>query len=178
MKSPTLPVFATALFLSAILLFAIKPNAAASAENEVDKAAAASKNWVTQIDSGLYDESYLFTCDEMHDKVTQERWVAVLKALRTPWGPVVSRKQISHIYKPNGVPGLEGECMVIVYDTSFSHMDSAREEVVLKWQNGTWRGAGYKAGPLQSQDDVPVTPPSDTATETETQNHVKPLPQQ
>jgi len=86
-------------------LFAAMPKVLASAEDQIDNALVASKAWVAQIDAGQYDESYAFGCGAMHDKVPQDRWTQVLKALRTPWGPVVSRKQLSHIYKPNGYEG-------------------------------------------------------------------------
>ena len=43
--------------------------------------------------------------------------------------------------------------MVITYDTSFKNMDPVTEVVVLKWQDGKWRGAGYNAGPKQAVDD-------------------------
>jgi hypothetical protein len=178
MKSTRLPVLKSILFLAGIsgLLFAAMPKALASAEDQLDQAVTASKTWVSLIDAGQYEESYAFGCDEMHDKVAQDRWVTVLKALRTPWGPVVSRKQISHIYKPNGVSGLEGECMVITYDTSFKGMNPAMEVVVLRWEDGKWRGAGYNAGPKPQPDDGSTPQPTPTATETHTNPHVKPQP--
>jgi len=50
--------------------------------------------------------------------------------------------------------------------------------VVLKWDGGKWRGAGYNAGPKATPDDgsTPQPPPSST-TETHTEEHVKPQPQ-
>jgi hypothetical protein len=166
------------LFLAGVscLFFSTTANLFASAEDQIAQAEAASKEWVAKIDARKYDESYTFACDAMHDKVPQDRWVQVLKALRTPWGPVVSRKQISHIYKPNGVPGLEGECMVITYDTSFKQLDTAMEVIVLKWEGGKWRGAGYNAGPKPSTDEEVTPPPTPSATETRTEPHVKPQP--
>ncbi len=158
-------------------LFAAMPKALASAENQADSALAASKAWVTQIDAGQYDESYSFGCGAMHDKVPQDQWMKVLKALRTPWGRVVSRKPISHVYKPNGVPGLEGECMVITYDTSFQRLDPATEIVVLKWEDGKWRGAGYNAGPKPSPEDASAPPTPQNPTEIHTEPHMKPKPQ-
>jgi hypothetical protein len=113
----------------------------------------------------------------MHDKVPQDRWEEVLKALRIPWGPVVSRKQISHVYKPNGYEGTEGEFLIITYDTSFQKLSPATETVVLKWEDGKWRGAGYNAGAKPSPDDNSTPPPSSSTTETQTQEHVKPQPQ-
>ena len=166
-----------ALFLAGILclFFATTPKALASAEDQIDNALVVSKTWVSQIDAGQYDESYAFGCDAMHDKIPQDRWGLVLKALRAPWGPVASRKQISHIYKPNGYMGSEGEFMIITYDTSFQHLNPATETVVLKWEDGKWRGAGYNAGPKPSPDDATAPSPS-SSTEIQTDSNVTPQP--
>lgn len=176
MKFSRLSLGTITLFLAAMFLFGGRQVAFASAEDQVDQAVAVSKNWVAQIDAGKYEESYSFTCTEMRDKTPQDRWIAVLKALRKPWGAVINRKQLSHIYKPNGVPGLNGECMVITYDTSFKNMDPVTEVVVLKWQDGKWRGAGYNAGPKQAVDDTSTTSPPVNPTETQTQTHMKVVP--
>lgn len=159
------------------LFFATMPKAAASAEDQQDQALVASKSWVAQIDAGEYDESYAFGCDAMHDRVPQNRWDLVLKALRTPWGSVLNRSQVNHIYKPDGYEGTEGEFMVITYETSFKQLGLATETVVLKWEDGKWRGAGYNASPKPSTDDDSSPPPPNSTTETHTEEHVKPLPQ-
>jgi hypothetical protein len=159
------------------LIFATMPKAVASAENEVDSALALSKTWIGQIDAGHYDESYQFGCDEMHNKVPSDRWAIVLKALRGPWGPVTSRKQISHVYKGTGFEGTSGEFMVITYDSSFTKVNAATEVVVLKWEGGKWRGAGYNAGvKAPPSDGGSQTQPPPSATETHTDPHVKPQP--
>jgi Protein of unknown function (DUF4019) len=168
-----------ALLLAGLLclLFASMPKALASAEDQIDNALLVSKAWMAQIDAGQYDDSYAFGCDAMHDKVPQDRWGQVLKALRTPWGPVVDRKPLSHIYKPNGYEGSEGEFMVITYDSSFKKLGSATEIVVLKWEGGKWRGAGYNAQAKLPSDDDTAPPPASSTTETHTDSHVKPEPQ-
>jgi len=167
------------LLIAGILcfLFTTMPKVLASAEDEIDSALATSKAWVAQIDAGQYDESYEAGCDAMHDKVPQDRWAQVLKALRVPWGPVVNRTQVSHIYKPNGYEGSEGEFMVITYDTSFTKLGEATEVVVLRWEDGKWRGAGYNAEPKPPADDNSAPPPPDSTTEVHTDEHVTPQPQ-
>jgi hypothetical protein len=168
-----------ALLMTGILclFFATMPKVLASAEDQIDNALATSKAWVAQIDAGQYDESYAAGCGAMHDKIPQDRWGQVLKALRTPWGPVVSRTQVNHIYKPNGYEGSEGEFMVITYDTSFAKLGSATEIVVLKWEDGKWRGAGYNAEPKPQTADNSVPPPPESTTEVHTETHVTPQPQ-
>ena len=177
MNSSRASLICLVLILAFSIVQPVTPRALASAENQGDQAVAVAKNWVAQIDAGNYDGSYTVACDEMREKVPQDRWVLILKTLRTPWGPVLSRQQLRHDYKPNGVPGLEGECMVITYDTSFKHLDNATEVVVLKWVGGKWRGAGYTAGPKPTEDGGNL-PPEPTATETHTEPHMRPIPQE
>ncbi len=171
MKSP--------LFLAGILcfFFATTPKVHASASDQIDQAVNASKGWVAQIDAGQYDQSYAFGCDEMHDKIAQDKWELILKSLRTPWGAVVNRTQVSHIYKPNGFEGTEGEFMVITYDTAFKKLGPATEVIVLKWEDGKWRGAGYNAQPKAPVGDESTPQPPMSTTETHTDEHVKPKPQ-
>jgi hypothetical protein len=168
----------TLLLTGILCLFvATMPKAFASAEDQVDQALAASKSWVAEIDAGQYDDSYAYGCEAMHDKVPQDRWELVLKSLRTPWGPVVNRTQVSHIYKPNGFEGTEGEFMVITYDTAFKLLGPATEIVVLKWEGGKWRGAGYNAQAKVASDDS-TPPPTMPETETHTEDHYQPPAQQ
>jgi len=179
MKSARLSVFKPLFFLAAIfcLLFASTPNARASAEDQIDNALVVSKAWVAQIDAGQYDDSYSFGCGDMHDKIAQDKWDKILTALRAPWGPVVNRHQISHIYKPNGFEGAEGEFLVITYDTTFQKQPSATEVVVLKWEDGRWRGAGYDAVAKRSTDTAEDTGPT-SPTEVHTENNVQTPPPQ
>jgi len=170
----------TTLLFAGILcfLFAATPKVLASDEEKIDEAVGASKNWVAQIDAGQYDDSYTAGSGALHERVQQDRWGLILKTLRTPWGAVVNRTQVSHIYKPNGFEGSEGEYMVITYDTSFKHLSPATEIVVLKWEGGKWRGAGYNAMPKPSAEDANANQPPNSTTEVQTQEHVKPQPQQ
>jgi hypothetical protein len=149
----------------------------ASAEDHVDDALNVSKGWVGEIDAGQYDKSYDEGCDAMHDKVKQTTWGTILSALRTPWGSVTSRRQVSHIFKPNGYEGTSGEFMVITYETTFKKLDPAMEVVVLKWDGGQWRGAGYNAGPKDTPDNGSNATASSNNTETHTEAHMKPVPQ-
>ncbi len=178
MKSARLPVLRSLAFLAIVLCASYVSTARifGAAEDQIDNALLVSKSWVAQIDAGNYDDSYAFGCGAMHDRVPQNRWDEVLKALREPCGPVVNRRQISHIYKPNGYEGASGEFLVITYDTQFKKMDAATEVVVLKWEDGKWRGAGYNMGPKPSAASAVEAPPNST-TETHTEDHVKPKPQ-
>jgi hypothetical protein len=149
----------------------------ASAAQRMDQALAASKTWVAEIDTGKYEDSYSFACEQTRNQYPEDQWVAVLKTLRGPWGGVVDRHQLSHVYEPNGIKGskpIDGECMVITYSTNFANFSNVIETVILKWEDGQWRGAGYFAGVPPD----PNAPPSesDATTEVQTHEHVKPQP--
>ena len=136
----------------------------------VDSAVSSAQTWLSQIDSGKYDQSYAEGCLAFHNKVSHEQWTTVLKALRPPLGSVVSRKLAAHAYHPDGFQGLEGECMVITYNTVFTKMPSDVEIVVLKHEDGHWRGAGYNAQPVvEAASDADNPPPA--AAQTEVDQH-------
>jgi len=65
--------------------------------------------------------------------------------------------------------------MIITYDTSFKSLPTATETIVLKWEDGKWRGAGYSAGPKTSPNSAPPPEPEPT-TEIHTETHVTPPP--
>jgi hypothetical protein len=45
---------------------------------------------------------------------------------------------------------MEGECVVIKYNSVFSVIGPALEVVVMKREAGQWRGAGYNVQPQSS----------------------------
>jgi hypothetical protein len=145
----------------------------AESDDPTGEALAVAKTWMAQIDAGQYEAGYADAGDALHERVAEDRWVLVLKTLRTPLGEIVSRRQTSHIYKPNGYEKDEGEFVVISYDTSLTKLPQAMEVVVLKREGGRWRPAGYNIGPKPVADDG-STPPSASQTETHTDPHVKP----
>ena len=163
---------AAALLVLLSLAFPLRVHA--SAQDETNQAVAAAKSWVEQIDAGKYEDSYSFACDETRNRYPQDQWVNVLRALRGPWGALVDRHQLSHIYQPNGVTGLSGECMVITYNTNFKNYSNVTEQITLKWQDGQWRGAAYFAGVVPDPN-APAAAPNYT-TEVHTQPHVSGSP--
>ena len=171
MKVLSFPQLLVVTIIGCLLLAIVPKSFAAPTEDNPGDVLAAAKTWLSLIDAGKYDESYTIGCTAFHDKITQDRWVLTLKTLRAPLGNVISRKVTDHVYKPNGVPGLDGPCVVISYETSFDKAEGSLETVILKWENGKWLGAGYTFGPKPS--DTTPESPTDTTTTT-TQEHVKP----
>ena len=162
------------IFVAITCAFFLSPAAnMAQADDNIGNAPAVSEQWIKQIDNGKYEESYQAGCHAFHDKVTQEKWVLVLKTIRGIYGEVLGRKQISCLYKPDGFDGLEGECVILTYDTSFKKFPDAMEMVVLKKEDGSWHGAGYNAGPKVNPNSNEAPP---SATETESHTTSSPAP--
>ena len=136
------------------------------------EALAAAKDWLQEIDAGHYVESYQQGCVAFHNKVSQDQWVTILRALRPALGTVISRKETGYSYHPDGVEGCPGECMVVTYKTSFSKVAEDLEVIVMKREDGQWRGAGYNAQP-QSIDVAPGAPQS-VESQTDTQMQTTP----
>jgi hypothetical protein len=163
------PLFVVTLVACLVLTAALRLHASAS--DQIDKAVALSQAWVAQIDAAKYDDSYSFVCEETRNKFPEDRWILVLQTIRTPWGGVVNRHQLSHVYKPHGVQGLDGECVVVTYSTDFKNRRGITEMVVLKWEDGQWRGASYFAG-VPADPNAPSQDDGGT-TQVQTQEHVK-----
>ena len=134
------------------ILLNATPRCLAAGEDPVSTALPAAQAWLGQIDAGLYVESYSAGGEGLHEQITQDKWVLALKTLRPAWGQMISRKEVSHFYQPNGIQGLAGECIGIAYDTTFSKMPEAREVVIMRFEDGKWRGVGYTFGTKASSE--------------------------
>jgi len=146
MKTPLIHHLA-ASGIACLFVLAATPSARASDDDLVANSLSAAQSWITQIDSGQYQDSYDSGGSALHEKTKEDVWLRVLRALRQPWGDVLNRKEVNHEFKPDGFEGAEGQFMVVTYDTSFKKLPDAMEVVVLKLEDGKWRGAGYNLGP-------------------------------
>jgi hypothetical protein len=116
-------------------------------DSRTREAVAAAQLWLAKIDANKVEDSYADGCTAFHNKVSMQQWITVLRALRPSIGNVTSRTEQSADYKPDGFEGLEGECVVIKYTSVFTVIGPALEVVVMKREDGQWRGAGYNVQP-------------------------------
>lgn len=147
------------------LWFAATNCPAQNSDEETKSALAVAKAWIAQIDTGHYDESYASGSNALHEKIPGPQWTAILGTLRPQWGDLVSRTEVKHVYKAEGVEGLDGTCFLITYESTFKKLDTiAQEQVVLIKENGHWRGAGYALSPKPSAETMQEQPGSATET--------------
>jgi hypothetical protein len=76
--------------------------------------------------------------------VTKEEWKSKLRASRDPLGKMLSRKLKGATYTKT-LPGApDGEYVVVQYESSFEHKQSAVETITpMLDKDGMWRVSGY-----------------------------------
>jgi hypothetical protein len=96
------------------------------------------------VDSGKYADSWQESSQLFKAHVTREQWQSMLHATRDPLGKMLSRKLKSATYTKT-LPGApDGEYVVIQYESSFEHKQSAVETVTpMLDTDGKWRVSGY-----------------------------------
>lgn len=124
-----------------ILAFSCSASTDQAAE---ESAVAASKTWLSFVDDGRYSDSWDEAATFFKSAVTNEQWLASMKAFRMPLGKSISRKIKSKQYTTS-LPGApDGKYVVIQYETSFEHKKSAIETITpMLDKDGTWRVSGY-----------------------------------
>ena len=100
--------------------------------------------WLALVDSGKYADSWREASQLFKAAVTKEQWQSALRGSRDPLGKMLSRKLKSATYTKT-LPGApDGEYVVIQYDSSFVHKQSAVETISpMLDKDGKWRVSGY-----------------------------------
>jgi hypothetical protein len=135
-------------------------------DDQSTEASSVARAWVAEIDAGKYDASYMDGGSALHDKVPQDTWVKILTAERPEFGKVLSRQETTRSYQPNGFEGVDGEFMVLSYHTNFANKPDEVEHIILRREDGKWRGVGYNFGPEEVVTDPDAGPVTTTTSET------------
>jgi hypothetical protein len=100
--------------------------------------------WLALVDSGKYADSWQEASQLFKAAVTREQWQNTLRATRDPLGKILLRKLKGATYKTT-LPGApDGEYVVIQYESSFEHKQSAVETVTpMLDKDAKWRVSGY-----------------------------------
>ncbi len=120
-------------------------SAAVQAQQKPEQLAQQSSDaWLALVDSGKYADSWQEASQLFRAAITKEKWQDALRGTRDPLGKMLSRKLRSATYKTT-LPGApDGEYVVMQYDSSFEHKQSAVETVTpMLDRDGKWRVSGY-----------------------------------
>lgn len=132
-------------FVLAFLLLMLLLGSSALAQQKPEELALQSADaWLALVDSGKYADSWQEAAQFFKAAVAKEQWQNALRGSRDPLGKMLSRKVKSARYTKT-LPGApDGEYVVIQYESSFEHKQSAVETVTPRLDNdGKWRVSGY-----------------------------------
>jgi hypothetical protein len=115
------------------------------AESKTEKKqVSAAEGWLYLIDDGKYTESWKEASIYFRGAVSEQNWVASLKAVRKPLGKLVNR-EIVKMEESSSLPGApDGKYVVMTFKTVFEQKKSAIETVTFMLnKDEKWRAAGY-----------------------------------
>lgn len=100
--------------------------------------------WLARVDAGEYVESWQQASSTFKAHVTKDQWQKMISATLGPLGSNTSRKLKSARYTTS-LPGApDGEYVVIQYESSFEHKQSAIETITpMLDKDGLWHVSGY-----------------------------------
>jgi hypothetical protein len=116
----------------------------ACSQDKKTVAEGAASNWLKLVDSGNYAQSWDDTGAVLKANVARDQWQEVLLRNRAPLGALISRKLRSAEYTTQ-LPGApDGQYVVLEYESSFEHKNSAIETVTAMLdKDGKWRVCLY-----------------------------------
>jgi Protein of unknown function (DUF4019) len=131
--------------LTSLLVVASIALAFPTSANEADEnaAVAASKQWLSIVDKGQYGQCWDQSSSFFKANVKKKDLEAKLKASRGQFGDLVSRKLKTKQFTTTMPGAPDGKYVVIQYDTSFSHKQSAVETITPMFDKGAWKVSGY-----------------------------------
>jgi hypothetical protein len=134
----------TTTLTTALFVTLLTASAAQAQQKPEDLAQQSAESWLALVDSGKYAENWEQAASIFKGAVTKEDWRKKAGGVRDPLGTLVSRKLKSASYTKT-LPGApDGEYVVIQYDSSFEHKQSAVETVIpMLDKDGQWRVSGY-----------------------------------
>jgi hypothetical protein len=108
-----------------------------------DEASAAGQKWLALLDDQKYEESWNQAGSMFRGEVNKDQWVTVLKQLREPMGPMISRAtaRVDLVKSLRGAP--DGEYAIIHFTTSFKNKSDVTERLTLVKEDGRWQAAAY-----------------------------------
>lgn len=109
-----------------------------------ESAIAAAEMWLKLVDDGQYMDSWDQAAEYFRAMIKQQDWEDSVKPLRESLGKVVTRTLKSREFVTTMPGAPDGEYVVIQFETSFEHKESAIETITpMVDSDGVWRVSGY-----------------------------------
>ena len=116
----------------------------ACSQDKTALAEGAASNWLKVVDSGNYAQSWDDTGTVLKANLAKDQWQEVLLRNRAPLGALISRKLTSAEFTTQQPGAPDGQYVVLQYESSFEHKNSAVETVTpMLDKDGKWRVCLY-----------------------------------
>jgi hypothetical protein len=128
----------------AVVVVSVLLSCSPAQDPNVKAATYAAQDWLAQVDSGRYGESWDNASALFQQKISRERWEDTMGGGRTAYGKVVSR-QLMSATPGTDLPGAPGaKYVAIEFRTRFANSPTLIEAITpVQEPNGQWRVAGY-----------------------------------
>jgi len=104
----------------------------------------AAEDFLHQIDSKKYEESWESSSSLMRSKIFLEVWNQQIPAMRSRVGNLINRKQGSAAVSDWAEGAPDGQYLTLKYASSFEKKAEATETIILSLEDdNVWRVAGY-----------------------------------
>jgi hypothetical protein len=107
------------------------------------KARAAAMEFLRQVDSEQYAESWQEAASLMREKVTQQEWIETLTRSRALSGALVERSEENASYSTSAKDSPEGEYILFTFNSRYQRAQSVTEYLTVMLDGDRWRVAGY-----------------------------------
>ena len=109
-------------------------------------AGAAMTPWLSELDSGAYDQSWTEASAKFQSLVGQSVWREKISAARAPLGKCTQRTLLSALYNPPTTSMPQGYVLA-QFRTSFENLALAIETVTFMKEGDHWKAIGYYVKP-------------------------------
>lgn len=117
-------------------------------ENPEAKRAAtrSARRWLALIDEEKYSDGWRQSVPQFQEAMPEKEWVEKIRVKRAPFGSVRSREVSLSRYAASFPSPVDGEHVIVQFDTEFESKKRAKETVTFaKTKDGSWRSVGgYK----------------------------------
>ncbi len=119
------------------------PSVSAPGNIQETSAINSGRQWAMLLDVQHWDESWTDAGVFFKSRIAQPRWVALVRSVRQPLGPVISRalQNVTGTSSPPGAPA--GEYQILQFKTDFAQKHDAIETVTAVRERSGWHVVGY-----------------------------------
>lgn len=126
-----------------LLVTAITDRVHAVPPPQAPTAREAAVDWLAQVDSGAYTDSWKAASPMFRAQISTDRWIDSITQARAPLGNLITREITGAQYQSN-LPGVPpGDYVIFTTAADFQNHRGGAETLTVELVGGAWRVSGY-----------------------------------